>query len=260
MGRWSFARQASLQPAKFSEDQLSQEALLNDTDTVQRLKKRWASGDSMAVACAICLVSLTFLSVIQVINSMSCACRSASRVHSPANSAIQYHRLTFDNDLESTSPFVGEPRDELHKAWAGLLKNGNTRVSAADLAKINRTSVPLNDEQGGFLVTLDVYHELHCLNILREQIYREHYPDKHDHRTQFQHVDHCIDLLRQVLMCHGDVSMSTFDWIDNYRWPWPNFTVQHECRKWDVLDEWAEKHAVKDMYGPILTHPVLGTI
>ncbi|KAI0153413.1 hypothetical protein BJ166DRAFT_616593 [Pestalotiopsis sp. NC0098] len=134
----------------------------------------------------------------------------------------------------------------------------NVRVPEQDLDRINRTSIPLLDDQGGYLVALDVYHELHCLNMLRRQIYRDWYPDRHTMEKQLEHADHCIDALRQALMCHGDIALMTYDWIDDYRWPWPNFNVDHECRRWDLLEQWSAKHSVKSVHGPILQHPVLG--
>ena len=118
--------------------------------------------------------------------------------------------------------------------------------------------MPLNDEKGGYLVTLDVFHELHCLNMLREFVYRDYYPDKHTMEAQIDHLDHCIDLLRQVLMCHSDISLHTYGWKDGYRWPWPDFTIEHECRSWDHLMVWAEEHNVPDLTGPIVQHPTLG--
>lgn len=126
------------------------------------------------------------------------------------------------------------------------------------MQKVNRTSVPLNDSKAGFYATLDVFHELHCLNVLREHLYRPHYPTRHSLAEQFQHSNHCIDLLRQTLMCHGDVALQTFTWIDGYRAPWPNFSVQHECRNWDAIQDWAIEHHISDLTGPILTHPTLG--
>lgn len=118
--------------------------------------------------------------------------------------------------------------------------------------------MPLNDDEGGYLVTLDVFHELHCLNTLRKYIYRESYPDMHTEDAQIEHVDHCIDLLRQVLMCHADISLHTYGWRNDYRWPWPNFEIEHECRSWDTLMDWAKEHHVPSMLGPVLTHPTLG--
>ncbi|KAK2011708.1 hypothetical protein LZ32DRAFT_517238, partial [Colletotrichum eremochloae] len=162
----------------------------------------------------------------------------------PANEAIAYERVSFHNALDDQNVFKGQPREELHRAWHSLLQYSNIRVQQADLMRINRTSIPLNDEKGGFLATLDVFHQIHCLNVIREQVYREFYPDKHSKEKQLEHVDHCIDMIRQVLMCHGDLSVQTYTWIDDYRWPWPNFDIDHTCRKWDLVMNWAEYHYI----------------
>lgn len=90
----------------------------------------------------------------------------------------------------------------------------NIRVPKSDLDRINRTSILLEDEEGGHLVTIEAIHHLHCLNQLRQQIYHEYYyPDVSEWNSTkgFHHVDHCIDILRQVLMCQGDVSLLVSD-------------------------------------------------
>jgi hypothetical protein len=48
------------------------------------------------------------------------------------------------------NPFKGPPSDELDHAWHQLFINSNVRVTADDLAKINKTSVPVTDDKGGY--------------------------------------------------------------------------------------------------------------
>ncbi|KAI1400213.1 tat pathway signal sequence [Hypoxylon fuscum] len=169
--------------------------------------------------------------------------------------------ITFDAPLHGNSVFRGTPREELHEAWSELLQYHNIRVPESDLRRINRTSLPLNDEDGGFLVTLEVFHQLHCLNQLRQQIYHDYYypaVENWNSSKRFEHVDHCVDLLRQVLMCQGDVSLLTYNWVDDYRRPWPKFDVDHTCRNWDSVQKWAKQHNIPSLKGSILLHPVLG--
>jgi Mycotoxin biosynthesis protein UstYa len=59
--------------------------------------------------------------------------------------------------------------------------------------------------------------------------------------------DHCIDYLRQVLMCHSDVTPITHkkrpagynpalaDWV-------PNFSTPHTCRNFQKIHDWAKKY------------------
>lgn len=127
-----------------------------------------------------------------------------------------------------------------------------------DLDKANVTSVPLNDENGGYFVTLDVYHTLHCVNHLRKSYYSDYYQNPNPVAQQREHFDHCIDLLRQTLMCHGDVALHPFEWIDDYRFPWPTEKTEHQCRSWDKLVAWSKEHSIANLEGPILSHPTLG--
>lgn len=54
--------------------------------------------------------------------------------------------------LKSKNPFKGPPSPGLDDAWHQLFVNSNVRVSADDLQKINRTSVPLGDGSGYYAI------------------------------------------------------------------------------------------------------------
>lgn len=101
------------------------------------------------------------------------------------------------------------------------------------------TSVPLSDAKGGYLVTLDVYHTLHCVNRARKALYPAYYASPNRPEVDRAHVEHCLDLLRQVLMCHGDVALHTYQWLDDRPAPWPTFQTTHQCRKWERIVEWS---------------------
>jgi len=49
------------------------------------------------------------------------------------------------------------------------------------------------------------------------------------------HVRHCIDLLRQSLMCNPDLTMEE---KDEEAGGVHGFGVQHRCKRWDELIEW----------------------
>jgi Mycotoxin biosynthesis protein UstYa len=57
-------------------------------------------------------------------------------------------------------------------------------------------------------------------------------------------TDHCIDILRQALQCHGDVGVVTNSWVDGFESAYPDFNVWHKCRKFDALLDWTGRHAV----------------
>lgn len=153
------------------------------------------------------------------------------------------------------------------RKWSGRLsqqstnsfpQDNNLRVRKEDLDKANLSSVPLSDEEGGYLASLDVFHSLHCVNKVRKSYYSDYYHDPNPIEDQQDHFDHCVDLLRQVIMCHGDISLHTYQWKDDYRWPWPTMQTEHQCRNWDKLMEWSKEHSIPSLTGPILSHPSLG--
>ena len=52
--------------------------------------------------------------------------------------------------FRSRNPYKGAPSPELDHAWHQIFVNSNIRVSARDLEKINKTSVPVGDGKGGY--------------------------------------------------------------------------------------------------------------
>jgi len=56
--------------------------------------------------------------------------------------------------------------------------------------------------------------------------------------------DHCIEMLRQNLMCRGDVTMLTYDWVKGMDGPLPNFNTPHQCRNFEKILNWVDEHRV----------------
>ncbi|KAK1245988.1 hypothetical protein MKX07_005057 [Trichoderma sp. CBMAI-0711] len=71
---------------------------------------------------------------------------------------------------------------------------------------------------------------------------------------------HCIDHLREIIMCHGNIAVHTFEWKDEFTFPFMKRQTEHVCRKWEPLVAWARANSPdRSDGGPILRHPVLGT-
>lgn len=99
-----------------------------------------------------------------------------------------------------------------------------------------------------FVVGLSVYHQLHCLNDLRNKFapssgnvtINELLADD----AQYTHIFHCIDLLRQSLMCSADLSLVYWEWRPERGHHSPNATTTHICRKWEGIHGWAKEHKI----------------
>lgn len=88
--------------------------------------------------------------------------------------------------------------------------------------------------------------KLHCLNSIRQIVYGTNKWYNPEDRQDQIHIDHCIDYLRQVLMCHSDVTAITHaprpKPYNSILMPWrPNFAVTHTCRNFWQLHDWAGK-------------------
>ncbi|CAF9913551.1 hypothetical protein IMSHALPRED_001378 [Imshaugia aleurites] len=153
-----------------------------------------------------------------------------------------YHNLT-------NNPYAGPPSPALDAAWTALLSPMHIRVSEAELRRDNQESVALT-EGGGFLGWMGVFHGLHCVkrvladnyagkNMLRKWNYKEYYhaglsAKEKEHLAS--HVDHCFEMLRQAVLCHGDASLTTFKWHPAKTRPMFNASESvHTCVDWGRL-------------------------
>lgn len=99
-------------------------------------------------------------------------------------------------------------------------------------------------------------------------------------------IDHCIDDIRQALMCHADTSITTFEWKEGIRRPMPDFagyvtssscyhqnspvfrhldsgtnkSSWHTCNNWEKLDDWATARAFSMFDQVSLINPTYGEL
>jgi len=72
------------------------------------------------------------------------------------------------------------------------MTNMSIRVTKEELDAHGQTSVALPG--GGYLAWLGVFHELHCVKMLRQWSYREHYHPNitsHEHQHLMVHIGMC---------------------------------------------------------------------
>ncbi|KAG1895122.1 uncharacterized protein F5891DRAFT_1281289 [Suillus fuscotomentosus] len=102
---------------------------------------------------------------------------------------------------------------------------------------------------GGYMATVEFIHQLHCIDMLRRASWSDKYSDHDDHDTPENyriHLDHCIEILRQNIMCRGDVTILTYDWVEGVEDPFPNFNTPHRCRNFEFekVVNWVDEHCV----------------
>lgn len=139
----------------------------------------------------------------------------------------------------------------------------NLRVPASTPvmhATPNNTLVELTDGSGDHYATLAVLHELHCLKTIRQYLFPEYYPDTWEMfkpgpgEKIGDHMDHCIDILRQATMCHADMTILAAEWWDNEDVPQNVLYTPHKCANWESVSEWAVANSF-DPWGTGLIEP-----
>jgi hypothetical protein len=98
---------------------------------------------------------------------------------------------------------------------------------------------------------------------LRESnyLYYEHYRDV-EQRMMLNiddiyikiHINHCINYLRQILMCNTDTGLVFTYWIDGHEEPHADFNSLRVCRNFTQARDWAQLNGMSFL-GPISRRP-----
>lgn len=72
-------------------------------------------------------------------------------------------------------------------------------------------------------------------------------PTPGNNAIEAEQTAHCLDILRQQLMCTIDVGVFGQVWLyPDAPEPFVDFNTQHRCRNFEQIREWAEKHQLPE--------------
>ncbi|KAF4434499.1 tat pathway signal sequence [Fusarium acutatum] len=159
-----------------------------------------------------------------------------------------------------------KPDPEVDEAWEDLEIIRVFPITEAEVRRLGKDPellVKFPQEYGlgdnAYMAQIDMLHQIHCLNLLRHLAWAEYnrngtakkpFSDLH-----WIHVSHCTDILMQNLMCNGNLDIITFNWVETQSNPFPDFAVNHQCRDFDAIYEWQDKHSVPKEWGRNVTRP-----
>ena len=125
----------------------------------------------------------------------------------------------------------------------------------------------------GYRVGIEVFHQLHCINLLRQVTYKKHYVEfgngdlrEGDEKLQMHtgmiailcylgikltQLDHCLEVLRLNAQCNADIGLFTFYMEEGDPLPWPELNSWHQCRNFDKVRDWATENSVGNMERPV---------
>ncbi|KAF2092284.1 hypothetical protein K490DRAFT_32878 [Saccharata proteae CBS 121410] len=184
---------------------------------------------------------------------------------------ISYSVVRFNGSLLKENVFRQDAGPEVDAAWKALGVDYRSVVVPVDQAEesgLLPDQVKISPKYGGgFPANVEGLHHLHCLNLLRKSLYYnfDYYhalgqgPFGNSDFILRKHVSHCLDILRQQLMCSVDIGVMGQVWFQpNTNSPpeaFVDFNTQHKCKNFDAVRRWAEErqlpeHAAVDLLQP----------
>lgn len=172
--------------------------------------------------------------------------------------------------MDSTLPqYFGKPSPAIDAAWEDLLQYEYPAITPGEIT-LNPfmsydTEKDKHPETGKYHFALDIFHNLHCLNAVRMELDKDYYgahehghvgrgteqhhgshpPKQHQQQSALEaahrdHIDHCMNHIRQSLQCRPDLSpaaMHVFDDLDGKYFL--GNAERHTCYDWDSIMRWA---------------------
>ncbi|KAI1123320.1 hypothetical protein F5Y10DRAFT_251998 [Nemania abortiva] len=205
------------------------------------------------------IIALVIILLIVTGPAKSCRTATAAQSWSPVQQHVEYELQREYASEDTHSNFAGPPTPEQDHAWDELERPSFFRVTRQELERAGSSFENITElVGGGYVATLGVYHELHCVRQLRFYLSKERY---YPNLTQVQvdylqhHLDHCLEALRHVVMCHGNTALRSFAWTDpSALLPKAQSNSNMNCVKWSSIYEWSQSRMVP--YNPPLVRPL----
>ncbi|MCJ1376916.1 hypothetical protein MMC17_000006 [Xylographa soralifera] len=164
----------------------------------------------------------------------------------------------------NTSPpsiYRQPPSPAVDAAWERISLTRTIPISSADVLRVGKNPLktakfPLSHNLGpdAYVAQIDVFHQIHCLNILRKELHFDYYYGStypagraSEPAQQPMHVSHCLHILLQNLMCQASVDVVTHRWVDVQKHPIPDFSVRKVCRDFEAVLQHVEERSVEFM-------------
>ncbi|KAJ6555968.1 hypothetical protein B0H19DRAFT_1292866, partial [Mycena capillaripes] len=136
--------------------------------------------------------------------------------------------------------FLQEPSPALDKAWDNLQQDSKLRLPRSEAVLFPNKTSGIAGDPGYYIAELEIYHQLHCLNQIRQALHPTYYPNwgMHTIGSRESHIDHCVERIRQGLMCNVDTSVLVWEWNPTFNETRVRLRVPHQCKDFSKIHEW----------------------
>ncbi|KAJ6538089.1 hypothetical protein B0H19DRAFT_1382647 [Mycena capillaripes] len=183
------------------------------------------------------LINLAFLWPLTTYRHVNTA-GNEPYLYSPAEHVVSHKVVKFTRGILEDIPIYEQPPSiAVDDAWAGLYSVAEAKIPKSEAMKMPNRTWPIARDPGNYMFTLDVFHQLHCLDTLRKQVHPAH----NYTRMGLDHIRHCIGVIRQALMCSADISTVVWQWSEDRQRVEQRDDIVHVCRDFDRIRDWTSK-------------------
>ncbi|KAE8350326.1 hypothetical protein BDV28DRAFT_151033 [Aspergillus coremiiformis] len=178
------------------------------------------------------------------------ACESSSYGSESSIIPVPPRAVTFLPHDEYTQ----QPPEKPGSVWDKLIPPGRgfvkaIRTKSGSLAFEEYSSAAHETNPSKNVYSISAFHQMHCLAVIYNALSSKQnsgHKSRHDHSD---HTNHCIDYLRQAIMCASDATLESSEVLDgngNSTRAVDGWNNTHQCRDWDSLYEFASRHRLAD--------------
>jgi len=193
------------------EDIETRESSPSDTETFYQTNRR---GDYRTAFYGLSIAYLVTVIIGLSLWKLDCnpdsSATGRSQIDIPRNQNILFQKAG-EYELKSDSKRIDDP-------WASLIPTGKGFV-----------------EVDGQHYCISMFHQLHCIAALKTAFETK--------KLDNEHLGHCLDYLRQGVMCAGDMTLEPLLRLGTEEVQVVNgWGVEHRCRSFESMKGFAERH------------------
>ncbi|KAJ3759347.1 hypothetical protein EV360DRAFT_69580 [Lentinula raphanica] len=165
--------------------------------------------------------------------------------YSPAQDQVRYEERQFDlaRMPDAPTPFQATPSEELDELWKDLFRYSVNQIPKSQARFLQPKTVPIPGDTSNYIVGLDMFHQIHCLYSIHKVLNPDYYP-----KIWEDHSSHCIELLREAIMCSGSITPLVWQWNDTLGEAEMRWDVVHTCRSFDLVHKWAKDNQLRRLF------------
>ncbi|KAH8691327.1 hypothetical protein BGW36DRAFT_431876 [Talaromyces proteolyticus] len=207
-----------------------------------------------------CLLFLSNIVMISKLNASRCSEKERSS-YSPIYDRLDIYRSesrhNFTNYWPDNKPSIFQlpPSPAVNEAWSRISNQDSIALNADEVRRLGYdpdTVWPAPKDEFGedvYYGVVDVFHQIHCLNVLRQSANPAYYGDlgeqtKHTPLKWEDHMLHCQYAVLRGLMCNADIEVIV---AQKFR-GWPglniNFASTKKCRNFEDILNWKEENSI----------------